>query len=78
VLAGDEEANTRKDGEVGGGGGLWCSSNFDSSPCGGSGGSSSSATKRARPRCSETVRAGNGRKILSWGKGAGWPARSII
>jgi hypothetical protein len=26
----------------------------------------------------EAARAGNGCKILSWGKGAGWPARSII
>jgi hypothetical protein len=44
----------RKDGEVGGG--LWCSSGFDSSPGGGGGGSSSSATKRARLRRSEIVR----------------------
>jgi hypothetical protein len=54
--AGDEEVDMRKDGEVGEGRGLWCSSGFGSSPNGGGGRSSSSATKRARPRPSEMVR----------------------
>jgi hypothetical protein len=52
--AGDKEADMRKDVKVRGG--LWCSSDFGSSPGVGGGGSSSLVTKRARPRHSEIVR----------------------
>jgi hypothetical protein len=53
-VADDEEANTRKDGEVGGGG-LWCYSNFGSSPDDGGGRRSSSAASRAGPMLCEMV-----------------------